>query len=124
MITFDTNCIIYYLEDDPTVVPVVEGLLHTSPRPLIATVTELELFSFPFLTVAETERIERFIATCTVVLLNSQIARIGAGLRREYRLKTPDSIIAATALFTNSTLLTRNVKDFKKISGLSVQLCR
>ncbi len=121
MITFDTNCIIYYLENDPTVVPIVEGFLHTQPRPLIATVTELELFSFPFLTPVETERIERFIATCTVVLLDSQIARIGAGLRRTYRIKTQDSVIAATALFTNSTLLTRNIKDFKKISSLSIQ---
>jgi len=56
-----------------------------------------------------------------VVLLDSHIARIGAQLRREYRLKTPDSIVAATALFPHSTLLTRNIKDFKKVSGLALQ---
>ncbi len=121
MVTFDTNCIIYYLEGDKTVIPVVEEFLHAEPRPLIATVTELELFSFPSLTSVEASRIEAFILTCTVVLLDSYIARIGAGLRREHRLKTADSIVAATALFTHSTLLTRNIKDFKKISGLFVQ---
>ena len=50
MVTFDTNCIIYYLENDPAVIPVVEEFLHREPRPLIATITELELFSFSFLT--------------------------------------------------------------------------
>ena len=120
MVTFDTNCIIYYLENDPSVIPVVEEFLHREPRPLVATITELELFSFSFLTPVETARIEEFIATCMVVLLDSPIARIGAQLRREYRLKTPDSIVAATALFTHSTLLTRNSKDFKKVSGLAL----
>ena len=121
MITFDTNSIIYYLEGAQEVVPIVEEILTAQPRPLIATVSELELFSSPSLTSTEAVRIEEFISTCVLVLLDSQIARIGAKLRREYRLKTADSIVAATALFTNSTLLTRNVKDFKKIPDLSLQ---
>ena len=121
MLTLDTNSVIYYLENDPVAVPIMEQSLVVHPRPFLATITELELFSFPFLTPVETSRIEEFVSTCVIVLLDSQIARIGARLRREYRLKTADSVVAATALFTNSTLLTRNVKDFKSISGLSVQ---
>lgn len=121
MLTLDTNSVIYYLEDDPITVPIMEQSLAVHPRPFLATVTELELFSFAFLTPVETSRIEEFVSTCVIVLLDSQIARIGAKLRREYRLKTADSIVAATALFTSSTLLTRNVKDFKKITGLSIQ---
>ena len=121
MITLDTNSIIYYLEGDSTLIPVMEEFLAVPERPLVATVTELEPFSPPSLTPAEASRIEEFLSTCILVLLDSPIARIGAKLRRAYRLKTADSIIAATALFTHSTLLTRNVKDFKKIEGLSVQ---
>jgi len=34
--------------------------------------------------------------------------------------KLPDAIIAATAIFHNFTLLTRNVDDFKNISFLHI----
>ena len=33
----------------------------------------------------------------------------------------PDSIIAATAMFTGITLLTRNTRDFRKISNLGIR---
>src|SRR3989338_6418149 len=82
---------------------------------------ELELLSSSLLTSQDIAEIDMLLASVSIVPLDSQIARIGAKLRREYRLKTPDSIVAATALFTNSTLLTRNIKDFKRISGLPVQ---
>ena len=36
-------------------------------------------------------------------------------------LKTPDSAIAATAMLTKTTLLTRNVNDFRPIEDLKVQ---
>jgi predicted nucleic acid-binding protein len=36
-------------------------------------------------------------------------------------LKTPDSAIADTAMLTKTTLLTRNVDDFRQIDDLKVQ---
>ena len=42
-------------------------------------------------------------------------------MRREQRMKLPDSVIAATALFTGTTLVTRNIRDFKRIPNLSVE---
>jgi predicted nucleic acid-binding protein len=36
-------------------------------------------------------------------------------------LKTPDSAVASTALFTGSTLVTRNTRDFQKVPQLSVR---
>ena len=41
-------------------------------------------------------------------------------LRKSYKTKLPDAIIAATALVNDFTLVTRNVKDFDKIKGLAV----
>jgi len=58
--------------------------------------------------------------TLAVIPVDSRIARIAGALRRVHRLKTPDGAVAATALFTGSTLVTRNVKDFKKIPNLSL----
>jgi len=42
-------------------------------------------------------------------------------VRKNHGLKIADSAIAATALFTGSTLLTRNVKDFKRVPELKIQ---
>ena len=40
-------------------------------------------------------------------------------LRKDYKIKLPDALIAATTLVFNFTLVSRNVSDFKKIAGLS-----
>lgn len=122
MFVFDTNAIIYYLKKEPAVVSVLNEIFFSVPhRPIIASITELELFSSPLLTPADIAEIDLLLASLAIVPLESQIARIGARIRREYRLKTADSIIAATVLFTHSTLLTRNTRDFKKVSGLAVR---
>ena len=41
-------------------------------------------------------------------------------IRKSYRIKLPDAIIAATAFVHNLTLLTRNISDYKNIEELSV----
>jgi predicted nucleic acid-binding protein len=51
----------------------------------------------------------------------SKIARAAGRIRGTYGLKLADSLIATTALYTGSTLLTRNVRDSKKIPPLSLQ---
>lgn len=46
--------------------------------------------------------------------LTEEIIQSSAHLRRSFRLKLPDAIIAATALYHEVPLITRNVSDFKK----------
>ena len=61
------------------------------------------------------------MASGRVIPLISSIARMAGDLRRLYpRLRTADSAIAATALFTNATLITRNVQDFRQIERLAL----
>lgn len=124
MVTLDTNVIIYYLKREAAVVSVLEPIFSDSYSvypPCIASVTELELFSSPTLTLADIAEIERLLKLVIVIPLDSSVARIAGRIRREWRLKTPDSIIAATALSTHSSLVTRNTRDFKKVSGLEVK---
>ena len=119
MYTFDTNAIIYYMNEEPAVVQVLEGIFAQDSR-LVSTVAELEFFSLSTLTLEDEARLEEVLsATVRVVPLISSIARYAGALRRLYtRLRTADSAIAATAIFTNSTLITRNVRDFRRIEGL------
>lgn len=121
MFTLDTNALIYYLKADLVVTEVIRFAFEAYTPMFVATVTELELFSLPTIIPEEVAEANRVLLTLSIIPLDSKIARIGAKLRREYRLKTPDSIVAATALFTHSTLLTRNIKDFKKIPDLAVK---
>lgn len=122
MYTLDTNAIIYYLTGDVRTVPVLRDIFSDRETPVyVSALTEAELFSFPQLSEEEARLIEDLLRTISLIPLDSQIARIAGMLRRTYRLKLPDSVIAATALFTGSTLLTRNSKDFKKIPPLLIQ---
>lgn len=121
MYTLDTNAIVYYLNDDNDAVPVLRGVFAQESPVYISAVTELELFAFANLSRAEESLIEDLLATMSIIPLDSRIARLAALVRRHYRAKDPDSIIAATAMFTGSTLLTRNTRDFRKISNLTIR---
>ncbi|MHC5830214.1 MAG: PIN domain-containing protein, partial [Nostoc sp.] len=42
-------------------------------------------------------------------------------LKRQYKIKLPDAIIAATALHKDAFLVTRNANDFQGIAELKIQ---
>ena len=122
MYTLDTNAIIYYLDRDPAVVILLDRLFdNVDATYYVSTVTELELYSYPDLNDEEEAAITRLLTDMFVVPLDSRLARYAGYLRRLYRLKTPDSAIAATAMLTKTTLLTRNVDDFRQIDDLKIQ---
>jgi len=117
----DTNAIIYYTDDEPAAVAALEPLFAANPPIYISTLTELELFSHAAMTEEDAMRLETFLDAVHVLPLTSQIARIAGDLRRAHAgLKAFDSGIAATALFTHSQLITRNIRDFRDIDGLSL----
>jgi len=120
MYTLDTNAVIYFIRDEEKVVARIREILAQS-SPYLSTVTELELFARPNITAEEELALEEALAYVTIVPLFSNTARIAARVRREYGLKTPDSAIAATALVTDTTLVTRNVRDFRRVPGLTVE---
>jgi predicted nucleic acid-binding protein len=105
--TLDTNAIIYYLDEDPAVVPVLEPILAQEIAIFVSIVTELELLSHPGLTEEDIAEIAQVLTSMVVFPLESRLAQLAGALRRQYRLKTPDSIVATTALLTHTTLVTR-----------------
>lgn len=50
--------------------------------------------------------------------INNEIISETIFLRKQYKIKLPDAIIAATALVNNWILVTINTKDFEKIKNL------
>jgi predicted nucleic acid-binding protein len=118
--TLDTNAIIYYLDEDPTVVPLLEPILGQDMAIFVSVVTELELLSHPGLTEEDRAEIQQLLTSVVIFPLESRLAQLAGALRRQYHLKTPDSVVAATALLTRTTLVTRNIRDFQGIDGLSL----
>jgi predicted nucleic acid-binding protein len=64
------------------------------------------------------EKVAIVVDDSIVFNLSPEIVLETIRLRRKYRTKTPDAIIAATALMHGFTLITDNERDFNNIKNL------
>ncbi len=83
-------------------------------------ISRLEVLGFPNLTPAEENGLIVMLSQFNEVVVSSEVIDRAIQLRRQVKIKAPDAIVAATALLQQAGLVTRNVSDFKKITGLSV----
>ncbi len=113
----DTNCLIDYLDNKLTAS--VNKLLDNEQIE-ISVINRIELLSWNLATAEQTETLTDFIHSCIVHPLHEEIILKSIEIRKNYKLKLPDAIIAATSLVHNLTLLTRNITDFNKVTGLNV----
>lgn len=71
---------------------------------------------------AELKLLNKNIHRFNILLINPQITSIGLNLVEAYRLShkidIPDAIIAASALYSNLTLFTYNLRDYRFIDNL------
>jgi hypothetical protein len=97
----DTNIALYLLRGNETVIELLSNKgLHLS------VITRMELLSFPGMVRSELPRIQAFLDAWPVEDLHSRIEEEAIRLRSSYRLKLPDSIIAATAAHVGIPLVT------------------
>lgn len=117
LIVLDTNVALYYL-----------GGRLINPLPagqyFVSVITEIELLSYPSLSSDQEVLIGDFLTNVTVVGLDSNIKDLAIVLRKTYRLKLPDAVVAATAKFLNAMLLTNDIKltNLTEINTESVQI--
>jgi predicted nucleic acid-binding protein len=110
----DTNICLYLLSGNNTIAQLLNG-----NRIFISFITQLELLSFTQLSENEVQSIQLFIDDCIVIDLNEDIKESVINLRRKYKIKLPDSIIAATSEYFDLPIITAD-KGFKKIEELNV----
>lgn len=116
--TLDTNIIIAYLKDEPSVASFLDEAKRQYPLLLPATV-EGEFLSFVSWTLEQRKNMESFLEeNFLFVPLDRPITRLAASIRARVKIDFADATIAATALFTNTPLATRNTRDFKNVPGL------
>ncbi|MDQ3033267.1 MAG: type II toxin-antitoxin system VapC family toxin [Myxococcota bacterium] len=65
--------------------------------------------------------VDRLLAPFREIVVDRAIAATAGRLRRKLAIRTPDALIAATALEHRCTLLTRNRADFANIPKLPVR---
>ncbi len=118
---WDTNTAIYYLQQQfpESAEKFIDNLLKEE-QPAISSITEIELLCWRTATEKDLDLLRNFITDVLVIELEQPIKFKAAELRKAYRIKLPDAIIAATAIIYDLTLLTRNIEDFKNIPGLKV----
>ena len=122
MLILDTNILIAYFGGEEDVIRQIQEWRRQYQPLVISSITECELLSYPKLSEIEEERIEQFLReNVDAFVFDGILARRAALVRRIVpALKLPDAAIAALALQLNAPLVTRNIRDFKKISALEV----
>jgi tRNA(fMet)-specific endonuclease VapC len=87
----------------------------------ISFVTEIELQVWSPATDAGAIQLNKaieFVQFVEIIGIDRKIIEKSIYIRKTYRLKLPDAIIAATALVYNASLISDNDKDFKRIPDL------
>ena len=119
--TIDTNVIIAYLTGDERIVNALSDWKRVGVPLFLSSIVETEILSFAEWTNEERRNAESFLEEHFVsISFDRSLSRLAASLRRAGRIKLPDAAIAATALYTGSPLVTRNVRDFRKVDGLTI----
>ena len=77
-------------------------------------ITEIEALSWINPDKKKEKIVEEFIKDANVLTLSSDVVQQCVVIRRKNKIKTPDAIIAATAIAHNFTLITSDA-DFKNI---------
>lgn len=110
----DTNSAIYLLNGDKTLAEILNG-----KRIFISFISQLELLGYKQISEQEMQTINLMLESFAIIDINEQIKSLAIRLRRQYSIKLPDCIIAATAIYYDSPLLTSD-KDFEKIEELDL----
>jgi toxin FitB len=110
----DSNIIIYsYQSAYSFLKPLV-----IDPANAVSIITRLETLGFHGLHPSEQTYCEYAFQILQQLPVDDTVLAEAIRLRKAYKMKLADSIVAATALVNNAELNTRNVSDFKGVSGL------
>lgn len=113
----DTNVVSDYLSASFPATGMALMDIAIDAIPNISIITQIELLCWN--TDAHTTlSVKEFITDSNVLDISPDVITHCVAIRKGKKIKTPDAIIAATALANNYTLITINEKDFSNIKGL------
>lgn len=110
----DTNIVIYFfngITDDESLLEILKSSFN------ISIITKIEFLSWQKLSNDESlnKKAIEFISNATIYDLDEVVANQTIRNRQQYKIKTPDAIIGATAQVHGFEIVTNNVDDFKNL---------
>ena len=112
----DSNIIIYsYQPNFSYLKPLV-----LDPENAVSVISQLEILGFHGITINEETYCDYVFEILQTFPIDNTVLSKAIELRKTYKMKLGDSIIAATALLANIEIYTRNINDFIKIPDLIV----
>jgi predicted nucleic acid-binding protein len=87
--------------------------------PNISVITKIEVLGYKT-TKSANQLLNNFIYDSIVFGLSDEIVELTIEIRKKYKIKTPDAIVAATALQNSLILITNDARGFKNIEGLEL----
>lgn len=115
-IVLDTNIVLYLLNGDGELAVILNEMSL-----FISVITEIELLGYQEISSHDKSKIKYFISECTVIPLNDEIKNLCIEIKQNSKVKTPDAIVAATAIHYQLPLITAD-KGFEKIENLDLFL--
>ena len=111
----DTNAIIYLLAGNSCMQD------YLSSHFALSIISKMEVLSLNNISIKEEDLIYLFLDDCKVINLNNSIVETTIILRKNYKIKLPDAIIAATSIYCDVPLITAD-KGFSKIKELELKI--
>ena len=87
--------------------------------PNISIITKIEALSWRSVIIQEEASVKSFVNYSNIIAISDIIVDECIEIRRNCKIKTPDAIIAATAIVNDLTLLTSDL-DFNRIPNLKI----
>ena len=112
----DSNSIIYSIKQEFTKL----RQLRAKNSPAVSAISYVEVLGYHQLTESDEQDFVEFFDTARMIPVSQAILEQAVKLRQERKMSLGDSIIAATAIVNNLTLITANVADFKWIPNIKL----
>jgi hypothetical protein len=115
----DTNVLIQYVAEEYSQHDLLKLDIIMDDVFNLSVISKIETLGFSGNTAEEMAKMSAFIGAAHVIGLSDAVVSQTILLRKTYKIKTPDAIIAATAIVQNLILVTHD-SGFQKINDLQV----
>jgi len=112
-IVIDSSLIINLFNGEEKILSLIEGR-----NLFVSVISEIEVLSFAGLKQQERQILRDFLDECFVVDLDPHIKDLTISIRSKSKMKLPDAIIAATAIYFDLPLFTMD-KGFNRLENLN-----
>lgn len=89
-------------------------------QPVVSVVSYVEVLGYHLLSDSDKQALTEFFHAARILPVTSAVAERAILLRQQRRMSLGDSLIAATALVFETTLVAHNIADFEWVTNLQL----